>query len=530
MREPTQAARYASAGGPGASAPRNARHAGRPAAAHGADTVLGPANARRGRAAGVAAAVSALLLAAGCAVGPNYSAPDLALDPGFVNAGSASVNAQPPGTDIATFWNGFGDPVLSQLIERALAVNHDVRIAQARLQEARSLLGGAQAELLPEIDVAADAGRALQPGYLVPGASRSQRTGNAFDAGFIANWELDFFGRNRRATEAAAAQVDATQAGVHAAQTVVAAEVARNYLDLRGLQQRYAVAERSLGNQRETLRLTDVRREAGRGTQLDVVRARSLFDSTESVLPALQAAIDRDAFRLATLTAQAPRTVSALLAPPQPLPSLPVTDLAALPIGVPEQLLRRRPDLIAAERQLAAATAAIGVATADLFPRISLTGLIGFASDRVGDLGRGDSFQYSFGAGLSWPLLDFGRVRSRIGASEARAGQALASYEQTVATALEETEGALSQFTRAAQQAERLASSSRNADEATRLSRLRFNAGSVDLLIVLDAERQALAARDALVQAQLSQAVALVTVYRSLGGGWDAGAATVGMR
>ena len=206
------------------------------------------------------------------------------------------------------------------------------------------------------------------------------------------------------------------------------------------------------------------------------------------------------------------------------MPSLPETDLSALPLGTPEQLLQRRPDLIVAERQLAAATADIGVATADLFPRISLTGLIGFASNRVARLGSSDSGQYALGAGLTWPLLDFGRVRSRIGATEARAAQALASYEQTVATALEETEGALSQFTRAAQQAERLASATRHADEATRLSRIRFDAGSVDLLIVLDAERQALAARDDLVRAQVGQAMALVTVYRSLGGGWAVGA------
>ena len=207
----------------------------------------------------------------------------------------------------------------------------------------------------------------------------------------------------------------------------------------------------------------------------------------------------------------------------QPLPALPVTDLSSLPLGTPEQLLRRRPDLIAAERELAASTADIGVATADLFPRISLTGLIGFGADRVAQLGRTDSQQVSLGAGLSWPLLDFGRVRSRIAASEARSARALATYEQTVAISLEETEGALSQFTRAAQQAERLDSATRNAEEATRLSRLRFDAGSVDLLIVLDAERQALAARDGLVRAQVGQAVALVSVYRSLGGGWSGG-------
>ncbi len=475
---------------------------------------------------GRVAALTAALMTAGCAVGPDYRAPSLALDAGFINAGSLSVNAQTPAADIAAFWNAFGDAALSQLVERALAANGDVRIAQARLQEARAVLDGARAEVLPEIDASAGAGRSLSPASLNPGTTRGQRTANAFDAGFVANWELDFFGRNRRATEGAAALVEASQAGVHAAQTVVAAEVARNYLDLRGLQQRYEVARRSLGNLQETLRLTTVRLGAGRGTQLDVVRASSLVDSTDAALPALQASIERAAYRLATLTAQSPRAVAATLATAQPLPELPVTDLSALPIGTPEQLLRRRPDLIVAERQLAAATADIGVATADLFPRISLTGLIGFASNRIGRLGSTDSEQYALGAGLTWPLIDFGRVRSRIGASEARAAQAFASYEQTVATALEETEGALSQFTRAAQQAQRLASSARNAEEATRLSRIRFDAGSVDLLIVLDAERQALASRDDLVRAQVGQAMALVTVYRSLGGGWAVDAPT----
>jgi outer membrane protein, multidrug efflux system len=463
-------------------------------------------------------ALALLLGLAGCAVGPNYQAPAVALDAAFLNANPA--NAQAPGADIATFWRGFGDPLLSQLVDRALAANGDVRIAAARLREARANLQGANAELLPEIGVAADAGRSLTPEFLLPGASRSQRTGSAFDAGFTANWELDLFGRNRRASESAAAQVDASAAGVHAAQTAVAAEVARNYLELRGLQQRLEVAKESLVNQRDTLRLTTVRLDAGRGTRLDVVRSQSLFDSTEATLPVLQAAVDRAAYRLATLTAQPPRVVATQLAAAQLLPVLPVTDLSALPIGTPEQLLRRRPDLVAAERQLAAATANIGVATADLFPRISLSGLIGFASNRLTDLGGRDSQQYSLGAGLTWPLLDFGRVRSRIAASEARAQQSLASYEQTVAIALEETEGALTQFTRNAQQAERLASAARNAEEATRLSRLRFNAGAVDLLVVLDAQRQSLAARDALVQAQVGQATALVGIYRAIGGGW----------
>jgi multidrug efflux system outer membrane protein len=468
-----------------------------------------------------ALSLSALALLAGCAVGPDYKQPTVAIDPAFINAGASTTNAQAPGTDIASFWRGFNDPALNELVERALKANGDVRIAQARLQEARASLQGARAELLPQVGVGADAGRALQPEYLFPGTSRNQRTGNLYDASFTANWELDFFGRNRRASESAAAQVDASEAGVHAAHTAIAAEVARNYLELRGLQRRYEVANESLTNQRDALGLTQARLDAGRGTQLDVSRAGSLLNSTEAALPALQGAISQSAYRLATLTGQSPRTVATALATPQPLPSLPVTDLGALPIGTPEQLLRRRPDLIAAERQLASATANIGVATADLFPRVSLKGLIGLAATSGSALNDSGAQQWSFGAGLTWPLLDFGRVRSRISASEARAQQSLASYEQTVATALEETEGALTQFTRSAQQAERLDSAARNAEEASRLARVRFDAGASDFLTVLDAERQTLQARDALVLSQVSQATALVSVYRALGGGWS---------
>ena len=319
---------------------------------------------------------------AGCAVGPDYRAPQSPLDAGFVNAAPPArrrraPTSRPSGAASAT-------PTLSALVERALAANGDVRIAQARLQESRATLQGARAELLPEIGVAADAGRALTPEYLQPGASRSQRTaasttpaspptGSSTSSAATA---APASRRRRRSTR--------REAGVHAAQTAVAAEVARNYLELRGLQQRLAVARDSIVNQRESLRLTRARLDVGRGTRLDVARAQSLLDSTEATLPALQAAIDRSAYRIATLDRRSRCATSRRgSATPQLLPTLPVTDLAALPLGTPEQLLRRRPDLVQAERQLAAATANIGVATADLFPRVSLTGLIGFASNRA---------------------------------------------------------------------------------------------------------------------------------------------------
>jgi len=463
-----------------------------------------------------ASAFAAACALAACAVGPDYAPPKVAVDATFINApGAAAASA-----DIAGFWRGFGDADLSDLIERALAANGDVRIAQARLQESRATLRGARAELLPTVGVEAETGRTLTPQYLFPELSRSQRTTSFYDADLTASWELDFFGRNRRATESAAALVEASQAGVHAAQTSVAAELARNYLELRGLQQRLVVARDSIVNQRDTLRLTVARLDAGRGTRLDVTRAQSQLESTEATLPSLQAARDRAAYRIATLAAQPLREVAARLDAPRLLPTLPVTDLGALPVGTPEQLLRRRPDLVQAERLLAASTSNIGVATADLFPRISLNGLIGLASNHLVDLTDGGSQQHSLSASLTWPLLDFGRVRSRIAASEAQSLQALAGYEQAVLTALEETEASLSLFSRSAEQTEKLASAARNAEEAAALARLRFNAGSFDLLVVLDAERQSLAARDALVQSQVVQATALVSVYRALGGGW----------
>ncbi len=462
---------------------------------------------------------------AGCAaIGPNYERPAIALDAGFVNPGATASNAQPVGADIARFWRGFGDAELDALIERALLANGDVRIAQARLQEARANLGEADAAARPGFGIDAGVERSVRPITQQPGASRGERTGTTWDAGFIANWELDFFGRYRRGSESAAALVDAGVAGLGAAHTAVAAEVARNYLELRGLQQRHRVTEDALVNQRDALRIVQARLDAGRAMQLDLERARTLVAGTEAALPSLQNAIERSVLRLATLSAQPPRELLARLAVPAPLPGLPATDLAALPLGTPAQWLQRRPDVIAAERQLASSSALIGVAKADLFPRVSLSGLLGLNAATFGNLGRSESGLYALGVGLTWTPFDLGSIRSRIAASEARSQASLASYEQTVALALEETEGAFSGYNRNAQRAERLGEAARSAEEAARLARLRFDAGVTDFLVVLDAEREVLSNRDQLVQAQTGTATALVGVYRALGGGWEVAA------
>jgi multidrug efflux system outer membrane protein len=468
-----------------------------------------------------AAALVAALMLAGCTtVGPDHATPAVALEAGFIGAGASAINSQPVREDIATFWRGFDDPALTALVERALAANGDVRIAQARLQEARASQDEADAAAGPGAGLDSSVQRSVRPLTQQPGATRSERTGSTYDASFIAGWELDLFGRLRRGSEQAAALAEAGAAGVAAAQTAVAAEVARNYLELRGLQQRLQLTQASLVNQREVLAITRVRVDNGRGTQLDLERAQGLVASTEATLPALQNAIERSLFRLATLTAQPPRALMAALQAPAPLPGLPVRDLSALPAGTPAQWLQRRPDILLAERQLAAATAAIGVARGDLYPRISLSGLLGLNAASASGLGSSDALRYSLGAALSWTPFDSGAIRARIRASEARSLQSLASFEQTVAAALEETEGAFSSYTRNAQRVEGLLTAERSANEASRLARLRHEAGLTDFLAVLDAERELLSSREQRVQSQVATATSLVAVYRALGGGW----------
>ena len=467
----------------------------------------------------IKAPIKALLLATaltGCAVGPDYQtpAPFAFLEKAFVNSSTEAAATQ----DIAAFWRGFNDPQLDTLMEQALRANTSIRLAQARLREARANAGEIRAAGWPSFNVTSGVARVdPKDGTTQTGKDGAQ---NEYTAGLNVNWGLDFFGLTRRANESAAALVEANEAGIAAAQRLITAEVVSNYLTLRGLQQRLRVAQEALVNQQESLRIVEAREQFGRGTTLDVARARNLLETTAASVPVLQAAIERTLYRLATLTGQAPRAVSAALTEPQALPSLPTTDLAQLPVGTPEQLLQRRPDIRIAERQLAAATANVGVATADLFPSITLTGLLGFNSDRVGDLFDTVSRNTSLGAFLSWDVFNFGRLRARVDASEARTEQALISYEQTVQLALEETESALTQFNRSGQQAARLGNAAASADEAERLARIRFEAGASDFLSVLDAQRSALQARDSWVQAQVANVTALVDVYRALGGGW----------
>lgn len=452
------------------------------------------------------------LVLAACAVGPDYQRPDTPVAPAF-NAQDAAYAATEP---TAEFWRGFDDPLLAQLVEGAIAHNHDLRVAVGRLEQARAIARLSRKDLFPTITAGAGYTETRASESQAPGLSREQRDGEFYDAGFDAFWELDLFGRARRGAQASRAEAQAIAADLTALQVTVAAEVARAYFELRGLQEQVRVARGNAANQAETLRLTQARLDAGRGTEFDTARARGQLEFTRSRVPALEAAVLATAHRLAVLNGREPTALLADLDAARPLPPLP----QAVAVGTPAELLRRRPDVLGAERRLAAATARIGVATADLFPRVTLNGSLGVAATDLGDLFTRDSETYAFGPAIGWAFLDLGRVRDRIAATDAGADAQLAAYEGTVLRALEEAENALVGYGRAQLEAGHLAESAAASARAAALARLRFEGGAADFLHVLDAERSQLEAEDRLAQSQARTSTALVAVYKAVAGGW----------
>lgn len=470
------------------------------------------------RALGLALAVSFL---SSCAVGPYYHPPPApAMAASFANAPAGATNVVAADeTALAIWWRGFNDPKLDRLVAAALTNNHDLRIATANLREARALRRLSTFDLAPT--VTADAGyadRLLSKAAALPGTPRRARQSEFYDAGFDATWELDLFGRVRRSVQAARAQADSVDATRLDVLVSVIAEIARNYFELRGLQNQLAVARRNADVQTETLKVTQARLEGGRGTDFDVSRSRSLLHLTLSTIPPLEAAIQKAAYRVAVLIGQPPTALATDLSAAGLLPSA----LPPLALGEPAALLRRRPDVRAAERSLAAATARMGIATADLFPRVTLIGSVGLQADTLAGLGKGGADAWNFGPRLSWAALDLGRVQARIKAADARTEAALAFYERAVLNALEETEDALVDFNQEQNRQQLLASSAQASQKAVDLAHQRYEAGAADFLSVLDAERTLLEAQDRLAASQTRTVTALVAVYKALGGGLPA--------
>ena len=461
------------------------------------------------------AGLSALL--AGCAVGPDFRTPELP------QAGAQFARAEPsahqqqaspePATH-AAFWRQFKDAQLTQLVEQALRANQDLRGALARLDAAQALLRESRLDQLPTLTLSGQALQQRRSESQAMGGPRSQRS---YSAGINASWELDLFGRVRRNIEAGRADLRASAADLAALQVAIAAQVAASYADLRGWEQRLQLADAIPANQQDPLRLVQLRLAHGSGTDFDLARAQAQLETTRSRIPALQARIAVAQHRLAVLTGQVPEALIAALDVPAALPRLPQT----IAPGTPADLLRRRPDVAAAEARLHAATARVGVTTAELFPRLSLGGLLGSSALSTGALFEAGSVSRSVFLGVDWSFLDVGRVRARIAASEAGAQVALAQYQQSVLLALEDTENALVLLTRTRSEDAHLAQAAEQRARAEQLAQRRYRLGSVGLYEVLDAQRDLYAAQDAAADSRARGLRAAVALYQALAGGWE---------
>lgn len=453
-----------------------------------------------------APALLALALSA-CSVGPQYQSP--VSTPATLNSANVSYDRSHFET---LWWQQFDDPTLNQLVLQALEENRDLRSAYARVRAARALRDEAAFKQIPTITsrASAEGGKGQ-----LPGQTEQRVTRERYDLGLDMLWELDLFGRIQHQIDASEAQAEGLEAELYQLQVSLLAELVDAYGTLRGAQLREQIARDNLHNQQQSRDLTEQLRAAGVGSQLDVLRADARLAATEASLPQLQAEAARAQNRIASLLGQRPEQLSVDLSA-KPLPVIG----KALPIGDPSELLQRRPDIQAAERQLAAATANVGVATADLFPRVSLSGFLGFTAGRGSQLGSSAARAWAVAPTISWPALDLGSVRARSRAADANADGALANYEQTVLLALEETQNA---FTDYAKRQQRLLALLRQVDAsraAAEQAAVRYREGTVDFLVLLDAERERLAAEDAQAQAEVEVYRGVVALYKALGGGW----------
>ncbi|WP_022962112.1 efflux transporter outer membrane subunit [Halopseudomonas pelagia] len=453
-------------------------------------------------------------LLSACAVGPDYQPPAsvslerFAHDQNEEEVTTASLEL----SNEQRFWQGFQDPLLAQLIEQALTDNQDLQAALARYQEAEALLRGARRDQLPS--VTAGAGVSGQRLAEVERSQPDQERLELYQAGVALSWELDLFGRLRRATEASEAELQAAGADRQTLQVALAGQLASSYFQLRGLQQQRRVAEENVGLQQASLDIVSARLEAGRGTLFDQVRARAQLDATRAAIPEINAGIGAAMHRLGVLTGQAPTALMLQLAVPGALPE----STPSIAAGSPGDVLRRRPDIQAAERRLAAASARIGVASADLFPRFTLQGLLGSLAGNGSDLFTGGARTGRVALGIDWSFLDRAQVQARIDIADAQSAALLADYRQTVLLALEETETWLLRYQQSHERAALLQSATDAATQAVEQARDRYDQGFIGYFELLAAEQELTGMRDSLVQSRTAMVLAMVNVYRSLAG------------
>ena len=458
------------------------------------------------------------LLTSACAVGPNYQRPGVKLTAAYVTP--APVVAVQPAA-LESWWEGFNDPLLTTVVQRALAQNLDLEQARARILQSRAMARAAGAALLPQAGASGSVARVdqslLSPigeiGSHLPGFERDY---DDYAVGASASWEIDLFGGLRRAREASLAGARSAEATAQAVRISVAADAADAYLQIRAYQARLQVANRQLRTQEDLVSLVDQRAQQGVSPDRDLNTAKAALDGVRAAIPPLQAGLDAELNRLDVLMGAQPGTYRAELETPAALPATPALSIA----DGPADLLRRRPDILAAEQALIAANAQIGAAVSDYYPKVSISGLLGYESLDSARLFTGLGEESQIAAGLRWRLFDFGRVDAEVAQAKGRKAEALAAYRASILKATEDVENALSDLN---QQQIRAAALSRQIDELTRArdqAQQAYEGGAISLVEVRDADRDLLTASDELVRARAETDRAAVAAYRALGGGW----------
>jgi outer membrane protein, multidrug efflux system len=458
--------------------------------------------------------VLVLVVLVGCMVGPDYVRPPAPTPDQWGEMYPASASKATTDPAPAEWWTTFDDPHLTSLIDRAVASNLDLQQAASRVRQARAQRRITSAELWPSVSSSASYSR-QRTSENAPSADAG-RSFDLWQAGFDASWEIDVFGGNRRAVEAAEADIEAAQNEAYAVVVSLLAEVGANYVDYRSLQQRIALAQQNLDAQRKTLDLTQKLFDAGLAAEFDVTRAASQVATTESTIPLLDQQAHQAMHRLSTLLGLLPLALEEELAPVGDIPQGP----AAVAIGMPSELLLRRPDVSRSERQLASATAQIGVARRDLFPRFFITSFAGLESVSASDFVTWGSRQAGVGPTIQWPIFEGGRILANIDLTEERQVELAAAYQAIVLQAFQEVEDALVAYSREQLRRDDLARAVVADQRTAELARNLYAQGLTDFLAVLDAERTLFTSEDTLAQSERDVALDLVSLYKAVGGGW----------
>jgi len=466
------------------------------------------------------------LLSSGCALGPNFVRPHAKVDTQWLEARDAHIRNE--ATDLKDWWKVFNDPVLEELIETAYKQNLDLQIAGLRIYEARARMGVAIGYQYPQQQNIGGSATVNQVSEHAPNAAQSDKYFADYQTSFDASWELDFWGRFRRGVESSTAELYAAIAQYDDALVSLTAEVARTYVEIRTYEERLRLAHQNVKVQEEALRLAEARFEEGVTTRLDVTQAASLLKQTESLIPQLETKLRQAKNAMAVLLGTTPGEVQKILDRPAPIPTAP----DEVVVGIPADLLRRRPDIRAAEYKAAAQCAKIGIAKSELFPRFSLGGFIGFETSEKGslvsnnnahfsDLLLSSSINYLFGPFITFPIFNYGRLKNKVRIEDARYQQAIAEYQNTVLKAAREAEDAMIGFLRSQREAELLAQSVENYRESMRIALLQYRSGDTSYQRVVDIQRDLTKEEDKLAYTKGAIAMNLIATYKALGGGWQ---------